>query len=60
VILENPTYLGMLQTLKPYDLTYLPVTTDDDGMRIEALPELLRQQEVMHQRCTTLDENEVK
>ena len=43
VILENPTYLGMLQTLKPYDLTYLPVTTDDDGMRIEALPELLRQ-----------------
>ncbi len=44
VILENPTYLGMLQTLKPYDLTYLPVTTDDDGMRIEAVPELLRQQ----------------
>jgi len=44
VILENPTYLGMLQTLNPYDLTYLPVTTDDDGMRIEALPELLRQQ----------------
>ena len=44
VILENPTYLGMLQTLKPYDLTYLPVTTDDAGMRIEMLPELLRQQ----------------
>ena len=44
VILENPTYLGMLQTLKPYDLTYLPITTDDDGMRIEALPALLRQQ----------------
>ena len=44
VILENPTYLGMLQTLKPYDLTYLPVPTDDDGMRIETLPALLRQQ----------------
>jgi 2-aminoadipate transaminase len=44
VILENPTYLGMLQTLKPYDLTYLPVPTDNDGMRIETLPELLRQQ----------------
>ena len=43
VILENPTCLGILQTLKPYDLTYLPVTTDADGMRIEALPELLRQ-----------------
>lgn len=44
VILENPTYLGMLQTLRPYNLVYLPVTTDDDGMRIEAIPELLRQQ----------------
>ena len=44
VILENPTYLGMLQTLRPYDLAYLPVVTDDDGMRIEAIPELLRQQ----------------
>jgi len=43
VILENPTYLGMLQTLKPYDPTYLPVPTDDDGMRIETLPALLRQ-----------------
>ncbi len=43
VILENPTYLGMLQTLRPYDLTYLPVPTDEDGMRIEVLPELLRQ-----------------
>lgn len=42
VILENPTYLGMLQTLKPYDLTYLPVPTDEDGMRIETLPALLR------------------
>jgi 2-aminoadipate transaminase len=43
VILENPTYLGMLQTLRPYDPTYLPVTTDEDGMRIEAIPALLRQ-----------------
>jgi 2-aminoadipate transaminase len=44
VILENPTYLGMLQTLKPYDLTYLPVPTDEGGMRIETLPELLLHQ----------------
>ncbi len=43
VILENPTYLGMIQTLRPYDLTYLPVPTDEDGMRVEVLPELLRQ-----------------
>jgi 2-aminoadipate transaminase len=43
VILENPTYLGMLQTLRPYDLTYLPVPTDADGMRIEAIPALLGQ-----------------
>ncbi|HXX79029.1 MAG TPA: PLP-dependent aminotransferase family protein [Ktedonobacteraceae bacterium] len=44
VIVENPTYLGMLQTLRPYDLTYLPVPTDEDGMLIEFLPEFLRQQ----------------
>jgi 2-aminoadipate transaminase len=44
VILENPTYLGMLQALRPYNLKYLPVPTDEDGMQIEALPELLRQQ----------------
>ena len=43
VILENPTYLGMLQTLRPYDLAYLPVPTDADGMRIEAIPALLGQ-----------------
>jgi 2-aminoadipate transaminase len=43
VILENPTYLGMLQTLRPYDLTYLPVPTDADGMWIEVVPALLRQ-----------------
>lgn len=43
VILENPTYLGMLQVLKPYDLTYLPVGSDQDGMKVEELPPLLRQ-----------------
>src|SRR5581483_9469543 len=43
VILENPTYLGMLQALKPYDLMYLPVTTDAHGMQVEMLPALLRQ-----------------
>src|SRR6266704_2461002 len=43
VILENPTYLGMLQTCKPYDLTYLPVTSDCDGMRVDAIPDLLHQ-----------------
>ena len=43
VILENPTYLGMLQALSPYDPLYLPVATDGDGMRLETLPDLLRQ-----------------
>lgn len=43
VILENPTYLGMLQALKPYNVTYLPVGTDQDGMRVAELPSLLRQ-----------------
>lgn len=43
VILENPTYLGMLQALKPYDLMCLPVATDEHGMRLEKLPAFLRQ-----------------
>lgn len=43
VIVENPTYLGMLQALNPYAPLYLPVTTDGDGMCLERLPELLRQ-----------------
>src|SRR2546421_12604952 len=43
IILENPTYLGMLQACKLYDLTYLPVTFDCEGMSVEPIPELLHQ-----------------
>ncbi len=42
IVVENPTYLGMLQACKPYDLTYLPAMTDQDGLLIEPLPDLLR------------------
>lgn len=44
VIVENPTYLGMLTAWRPYDLNYLPVPTDADGMDIDALEPLLRRQ----------------
>lgn len=43
VALENPTYLGMLQALKPYNPTYLPIPTDAKGMITETLPAVLRQ-----------------
>ncbi|HEY1351819.1 MAG TPA: PLP-dependent aminotransferase family protein [Ktedonobacteraceae bacterium] len=43
VILENPTYLGMLQALRPYKPRYLPVGSDQHGMNVESLPPLLRQ-----------------
>jgi 2-aminoadipate transaminase len=44
VIVENPTYLGMLTAWRPYDLNYLPVPTDADGMDTDALEPLLRRQ----------------
>lgn len=43
VIVENPTYLGMLMAMKPYQLNYLPVYTDHDGMKVSELPPLLAQ-----------------
>lgn len=43
VVVENPTYLGMLMAWKPYGLDYLPVPTDDDGMQVAQLPPLLDQ-----------------
>ncbi len=42
VIVENPTYLGMLMAWKPYGLNYVPVPTDQDGAIIEALEPLLQ------------------
>ncbi len=49
VIVENPTYLGMLTAWRPYNLDYIPVPTDADGLDIDALePLLTRQPKLMY------------
>ena len=46
VALEAPTYLGALQAFTPYEPTWLQVETDDQGMRPDALDDLLGRQRV--------------
>ncbi|MBL8131004.1 MAG: PLP-dependent aminotransferase family protein [Anaerolineae bacterium] len=41
VIVENPTYVGMLTAWRPYLLDFAAVPTDHDGMQIDALAALL-------------------
>ncbi|MEP6986321.1 MAG: aminotransferase class I/II-fold pyridoxal phosphate-dependent enzyme, partial [Chloroflexota bacterium] len=42
VIVENPTYVGMLSSWKPYHLHFSPVPTDNDGMDVQAIEPLLK------------------
>lgn len=42
VIVENPTYVGMLTSWKPYHLHFSPVPTDNDGMQVEGIQPLLK------------------
>jgi len=42
VICSRPTYLGALQAWNAYEATYHAVPLDDDGMRVDMLPELLK------------------
>lgn len=41
VLVEAPTYLGALQSFVPYGPKYLQIPTDDDGINVDALRELL-------------------
>ncbi|NWF71114.1 MAG: PLP-dependent aminotransferase family protein [Chloroflexi bacterium] len=43
VVVENPTYLGMLIAWKPYNLRYATVDTDNDGLRVEQVEAIFRQ-----------------
>ncbi|HLV35685.1 MAG TPA: PLP-dependent aminotransferase family protein [Spirillospora sp.] len=43
VVVENPTYLGMLMAWRPYALRYIPAPTDTDGLNVDALEPLLQQ-----------------
>lgn len=46
VVVENPTYLGALQSLNAYRPHYIPLPTDDEGAIPEALEEILRKHRV--------------
>ena len=37
VLLENPTFLGATEIFRAYEARLVPVETDDDGMRMDAL-----------------------
>ncbi len=41
IITEQPTYIGALQAFTHYGAKYVSVPMDDDGMQVEALPELI-------------------
>jgi 2-aminoadipate transaminase len=41
VIVENPTYVGMMTSWRPFSLHFSAVPTDDDGMIVDELPSLL-------------------
>jgi 2-aminoadipate transaminase len=42
VLCEAPTFLGALQSFSAYQAEYLPVSLDDDGMRMDLLEDALR------------------
>ena len=42
ILTEEPTYLGAIQAFGAQQGDFLPVPTDDDGLRIESLEERLR------------------
>lgn len=41
VIVENPTYVGMMTSWRPFNLNFSAVPTDNDGMIVEELESLL-------------------
>lgn len=41
VIVENPTYVGMMTSWRPFNLNFSAVPTDNDGMIVEELEPLL-------------------
>lgn len=42
ILVESPTYLGALQAWNAYGAEYVPVESDENGMKTEALEEALR------------------
>src|SRR5262249_37687616 len=42
VIVENPSYLAALQAFSSYEASFIAVESDDDGMRVDQVEDLLR------------------
>jgi 2-aminoadipate transaminase len=42
-VVENPTYLALLSAWRPYVSQFLAVPSDEQGMKVDALPEILRE-----------------
>jgi len=43
VLVEAPSYLAALQTFSTYEARFLPIETDEEGMRVDALERALRE-----------------
>jgi 2-aminoadipate transaminase len=43
VLTENPTYLAAIQAFQTFEVKFVPVPTDGEGLIPEALPDLIRQ-----------------
>jgi len=43
VLTENPTYLAAIQAFQTFEVKFVPVPTDENGLIPDALPELIRQ-----------------
>ena len=41
VLVESPTYMGALQAMAPYGAEYITVPSDENGLRTDALEEML-------------------
>jgi len=44
VVTEEPTYLGAIQAWNPFGPRYVTVPSDDDGMRVDLLEDVLKQE----------------
>lgn len=43
VLTENPTYLAAIQAFQTFEVKFVPVPTDENGLIPEKIPELIRQ-----------------
>jgi 2-aminoadipate transaminase len=42
VVVENPCYLAALQSFSGYEASFIPIDSDDEGMRIDQLEDVLK------------------